>query len=85
MFSTIRQAFWSKYRLLQELKTTEKQNFELMAEAHQYSLMWEQFESVQDDLMGEVKKMRRKLKAQKIMLEALGQIEESKHESGCRD
>lgn len=84
MFRTIRQAFWSRYRLMQELKSTEKQNFELMAETHQYSLMWEQFEGVQDDLMNEVKKLRRKAKAQGLMLEALGAVEQSKYESAAK-
>ena len=84
IFRKIRQAFWSRYRMMQELQTTEKQNFALMAETHQYSLMWEQFEGVQDDLMDEVKKLRRKNRAQGLMLEALGAIEQSKYESAAK-
>jgi|APSaa5957512493_1039668.scaffolds.fasta_scaffold05609_4 hypothetical protein len=84
IFRKARHALWSRYRLMQELQGTEKQNYALMAETHQYSLMWDQFEDVQDDLMGEVRKLRQQLAAQRILLQALGQIEESRHESAAK-
>jgi hypothetical protein len=66
----IHQAFWSRYRILQELFLLERQVMAMMHQAHAHN----EQDQIFDEMMGEISSLHQRNQEQAILLEALGTV-----------
>ena len=66
----IYQAFWSRYRILQELYLLERQVMAMMHQAHAHN----EQDQIFDEMMGEISSLHQRNQEQAILLEALGTV-----------
>jgi len=66
----IYQAFWSRYRILQELFLLERQVMAMMHQAHAHN----EQDQIFDEMMGEISSLHQRNQEQAILLEALGTV-----------
>ncbi len=66
----IHQAFWSRYRILQELFLLERQVMAMMHQAHAHN----EQDQIFDEMMNEISSLHQRNQEQAILLEALGTV-----------
>ncbi len=66
----IHQAFWSRYRILQELFLLERQVMAMMHQAHAHN----EQDQIFDEMMAEISSLHQRNQEQAILLEALGTV-----------
>ena len=66
----IYQAFWSRYRILQELYLLERQVMSMMVQVHARS----EQDQIFDEMMTEISSLHQRNQEQAILLEALGTV-----------
>ena len=66
----IYQAFWSRYRILQELFLLERQVMAMMHQAHAHN----EQDQIFDEMMGEISSLHQRNQEQAMLLEALGTV-----------
>tara|TARA_R100001198_G_scaffold57370_1_gene32846 strand:+ start:45 stop:296 length:252 start_codon:yes stop_codon:yes gene_type:complete len=72
----IYQAFWSRYRILQELYLLERQVMSMMVQVHARG----EQDQIFDEMMTEISSLHQRNQEQAILLEALGTVTTSQIE-----